>query len=377
VILYLAWPSVWALWSLVADSAGMKTRSREALQLLAALFLAVYVTNLGYGFEGTGKPLGDFTFRSATLTQENGFGDRVNRFSGTVLGAVPVPFPRNYVQGIDMQKRGFEQSIHMYLHGTWRIGGWWYYYLYGALYKIPLGGLYLFAISCLLLVATNRDGMLWKSLLVLGLPALMVFLLASSQTAINRHTRYILPCMPFLYIVSSGVFSKQVAEALKGFPCGGVFRALLTWFVVSSVWIYPHSTTYFNEFAGGPFNGPKLILGSSVDWGQDLLYLKQWTDANPQAQPLGVVYGLWRIHPRLAGIEKHPVPPGMDDERLQSDSRFGPQSGWYAVAIKRILDHHQTYRYFLDFEPTAYAGYSIYIYHLSEEDVRRYWKRKR
>jgi hypothetical protein len=39
----------------------------------------------------------------------------------------------------------------------------------------------------------------------------------------------------------------------------------------SLVTIYPHQLAYFNELAGGPRNGHKYLLGSSLDWGQDLL----------------------------------------------------------------------------------------------------------
>jgi hypothetical protein len=51
---------------------------------------------------------------------------------------------------------------------------------------------------------------------------------------------------------------------------------LLAWFITSSLWIYPHSLSYFNESIGGPLNGPEHLLGSNVDWGQDLRYLKLW-----------------------------------------------------------------------------------------------------
>jgi hypothetical protein len=50
----------------------------------------------------------------------------------------------------------------------------------------------------------------------------------------------------------------------------------LCWFVTSSLWIYPHSLSYFNESIGGPLNGPQHLLGSNVDWGQDLRYVR-WT----------------------------------------------------------------------------------------------------
>ncbi len=60
-----------------------------------------------------------------------------------------------------------------------------------------------------------------------------------------------------------------VVQALYGLVASGSF----CWFLASSLWIYPHSLSYFNESIGGPLNGPEHLLGSSVDWGQDLKYI--------------------------------------------------------------------------------------------------------
>lgn len=58
-----------------------------------------------------------------------------------------------------------------------------------------------------------------------------------------------------------------------------VFQALVAfsscWILGSSLWFYPHSLSYFNELVGGPANGPRHLLGSNVDWGQDLRYLAE------------------------------------------------------------------------------------------------------
>jgi hypothetical protein len=50
----------------------------------------------------------------------------------------------------------------------------------------------------------------------------------------------------------------------------------LCWFLASSLCAYPHNLSYFNETICGPLNGSKHLLGSNVDWGQDLLYFKSW-----------------------------------------------------------------------------------------------------
>lgn len=51
-------------------------------------------------------------------------------------------------------------------------------------------------------------------------------------------------------------------------------------FLASSLWLYPHSLSYFNESIGGPLNGAEHLLGSNVDWGQDVSYVHAWFRGN-------------------------------------------------------------------------------------------------
>lgn len=69
-----------------------------------------------------------------------------------------------------------------------------------------------------------------------------------------------------------------------------IVPGLLAWFVASSLWIYPHSLSYFNESVGGPLNGPNHLLGSNVDWGQDVRYLHCWLERHAPASQHNVRY---------------------------------------------------------------------------------------
>lgn len=40
--------------------------------------------------------------------------------------------------------------------------------------------------------------------------------------------------------------------------------------------IFPHQLAYFNELAGGPYEGWRHLLGSNLDWDQDYLQLRNW-----------------------------------------------------------------------------------------------------
>ncbi len=121
------------------------TWGRGACQMGVILLLGLYVLNLGYGFEGSFQRLGEYGFVSETLGGPKDEGQMAyapqgrNRFEGTWLAHLPVPLPKNYLMGIDLQRWDFERKMWSYLRGEWRLGGWWYYYLYALAIKVPLG----------------------------------------------------------------------------------------------------------------------------------------------------------------------------------------------------------------------------------------------
>ncbi|MEJ7591375.1 MAG: glycosyltransferase family 39 protein [Planctomycetaceae bacterium] len=131
---------------------------RDLLQLLVTFVAALYVVNALYGFDRSFTKLGEYEFVSSEFTKPSESarphesdlsGDRVNRFTGTWLGTIPIPLPKLYLQGIDLQRRDFEPGRmgRSYLMGEWKDGGWWYYYIIGLFVKEPLGGLILLAMS--------------------------------------------------------------------------------------------------------------------------------------------------------------------------------------------------------------------------------------
>lgn len=57
-------------------------------------------------------------------------------------------------------------------------------------------------------------------------------------------------------------------------PLFSVLTAVsFSWFFTSSMVNFPHSLSYANESIGGVRNLPEHLLGSNLDWGQDLRYI--------------------------------------------------------------------------------------------------------
>jgi hypothetical protein len=216
--------------------------ARELAMLAVRMAIAVYLINLGYGFEGSLTRLGDYRFVSKALGAEEGAEkprpDDGNRFADSWLARLPVPLPKNYVLGIDLQKRDFE-NYHSpsYLRGEFREKGWWYYYLYALAIKVPLGTWVLVGLAALAGVLRSRLAprddsgasadapsrltgdqasaqfsqtfrgakglqrrLRWRDEFVLLAPAVVILVFVSSQTGFSEHMRYVLPCFPFVFV---------------------------------------------------------------------------------------------------------------------------------------------------------------------------------
>jgi hypothetical protein len=187
----------------------------------------------------------------------------------------------------------------------------------------------------------------------------------------SHHVRYAIPVLPFVFVLTGGFVGGLQRDDWKAAACAA---ALLGWSAASSLWVYPHSLSYFNELAGGPWNGYAHLANSNVEWGQDMLYLKRWLDAHPEAAPLGLLDDFLFCGPDVLGIAHTGVPPGpVPGVRLTADqlNRLGPQPGWFAVSVNWIPSQGNRYKYFLRFKPVATAGYSIYVYRISPEEANR------
>jgi len=382
VTLWPLWCAIWAADRLRSDARKEPGDRPSGWQLVALLGVSLLVVNAGYGFRGTLRPLADYQFHSQTLSGEalveGTFGPGNNRFRGTAWGWLPVPLPVDYVRGIDLQKLDFETGFDAYLRGEWRIGGWWYWYLYALAVKVPTGTLALAALAVL--------GATWRSptrsdlveyLCLLGPPAI-VLALVSSQTGVNMFLRYVLPVLGFLAVALGACFSagRPRWQRLLG---GG----LVAWSTASSLAVYPHSISYFNEIVGGPNNGPWHLLESNVRWGQDLLYVADWLDAHDEVGRVGLLT-LANFNPELLGIDYFIPARGPISRNRRCDlpdAKLAPQSGWYVVDLNYVygmkrpaLDRDGEwassypgcdYTYFQSFEPVARIGYSTNIYHIT------------
>ena len=275
LVLYPLLPLLWAVnWR--DAGGGWRSLCGQGVKVGSVIVISILVVNAGYLFDATCRPLGDYRFQSRLFTgsdvpEQLGWDER-NRFIGTWLERVPVPLPADLLEGMDTQRCDFERGLPSYLGGEWAENGWWYYYLYALALKIPLGtwGLALLAIAVPFLPCRYTSS--FRDEVLLLAPGLALVVFVSSQSGFSVHSRYIIPALPFFLIWLSK--SVQILEMrCRDWRCqvfSFLFVVCFAWSAASSLWVYPHSLSYFNELVAGPDRGGKYLMDSNVDWGQDL-----------------------------------------------------------------------------------------------------------
>lgn len=320
-------------------------------QLGLMLFLALNVLNLGYLFDGTFTPLGDYGFYSRSLAEElRTPGEQLpaNRFADSWLGRIPVPLPADYVTGIDLQKLDFEHGKWSYLMGEVRHeDGWWYYYIVGLFLKVPLGVWGLFLVGLTQLIRHRQARCAGWQLLPLIVPALILFVLASLQTGMQRHVRYVFPMLPVLYLVG--------ANAADRFPRTSGLLVLLT--ALSSLAVYPHSLSYFNESIGGPAYGHRYLIDSNLDWGQEMHLVRKWIEEHPSARPIYVAW-IGDVALQDVGIDALPIPADPQ------------QPGWYVISRHKRLEPNSRVASFHQRPPVDTIGYTFDVYYIPDSSPR-------
>lgn len=336
---------------------------RRAAGIVLLTLVALFILNLGYSFEGSLTRLGDFEFTSSALRGDfPADGESGNRFVGTVFEDIPIPLPKNFLRGLDVQKHDFERKKYSYLFGVQRLGGWYHYYAVAWLAKSTIASIIAAFFASLSLLHSKREVAFeeWVMMLFAG----AYFILISSEIGFSKHYRYALPSCVAILFLSSRFFALS-AESFAKRAC---IYALLFASIAETAVNYPSVHSYMNLLAGGARSKEKWLLDSSADWGQDLLRLKAWTDRNAKCQPLYLAYFGGRLNPpEYIGIVSVPVP-----KRQRDGSAPQLQPGWYALSVNLVHglicsdSNGSDYTYFQRLQPTEFIGGTIYLYHITE-----------
>ena len=185
---------------------------------------------------------------------------------------------------------------------------------------------------------------------------------------LNLGLRHILPIyIPIFLLVSIGTIklARRLHKTVTRFWFNWMFILLLFWYGAATIWISPSFLAYFNELIGGPANADAYFSDSSIDWGQDLIRLKDYAVAN-NIKTLALDY--------FGGADpKYYFQDGSSPTIIMWHSSNEHYTGQYLAVSETFVENDlinttytssQGYAYLKNLKPIAKVGYSIYIYKL-------------
>lgn len=265
--------------------------------------------------------------------------------------------PHTYFTGLRTVLDHNNEGHTAFLLGQVSDKGWWYYFPVVFAVKSPLAVLLL---TCLALIAalwklsqlrrSPAAGYLWAALAA----APLAYFAVTLTSRINLGVRHLLPIYPFLYVLG-------MAAAFRLLPpkrFWALAALLLGLQLAETAAIYPNYLGFFNIAAGGPYAGPRYLLDSNVDWGQDLKKLKTYMDQHPG--PVCLDY-FGSVDPQYYGIHAEYLPKTWDkDERERLDC-----TGAISLTLQQDLYIRAgSYKWLRRLKPIGRIGSSIELYDL-------------
>ena len=311
-----------------------------ALAAHGVIIVAVIWAAYGFRYSASGPGQG-------TIEQVNPAWEEVIRDSGTVGGYVAYArerrlLPEAYLYGIaGVFKHAAERPA--FLNGRFSMKGWWYFFPYTFLVKTPLTFFLLLITAVLGIAAKGRQdaqdsGSSLQRVLIDGLyrttPLWMLFTLywlVSLMINLNIGHRHIMPTYPPLFVLAGGA-GWWVRRKARLPLLLTIILLVLT--AADSLGIRPHYLAYFNRIAGGPRNGYRHLVDSSLDWGQDLPGLGRWLERNNGEKEQVYLSYFGAGSPRVHGIESYRLPGFLDWEREIDLDGYG--KGIYCISATML-----------------------------------------
>jgi 4-amino-4-deoxy-L-arabinose transferase-like glycosyltransferase len=345
-------------------------RQRGRRWVLPAAWVALGMTtlvglNAVYGFRGTGRPLGSFTFDS----------DFLQRLRQELPASLPSPIPRTLLLGIDAQKRDSQPGYEAFLFGEVYQGSRWYYFPAALLCKLPISMLLLLAAAVASKLGSRgrpppatRAGE-WSIFFALAFFLLGVIVVGD----LNIGTRYLLPAFPLAFILVSRIWSVERRTAGKTRSFFPYLRdTLLVLLAAETLWVCPRFLTFVNFAVGGPSNGWRLLSNSDFDWGQGLIDLRHWMQEHRVSGITLTYFGF--VDPAAYGIHYTPIIERSNADYVAVSSyfldglktpivtRWDPATSrnertWIGLRYSKALQAKT---------PVAVVGHTIFIYSLDE-----------
>ena len=244
--------------------------------ILAAV-VTMLVINVGFLFNRTFTPFGEYTFHSSLFQSIQNNLPLLNRFP------VPVPYP--YLDGLDLIRHN-EQSGgtygNIYLLGRISpVKGFPGYFIIASILKLPIATQIILMLSLVIYFSRKESRINFiKDEMFLLIPVAFFTIYFNFFFNTQIGIRYFLPVMPFLYVFSGNLFTgwKSFSIVQKAASWG-----LVAYLCVSVFSYYPYYLSYFNEFVWNRTHAYKYLADSNIEWGQGRNEMREYLKQHPDA----------------------------------------------------------------------------------------------
>lgn len=270
----------------------------------------------------------------------------------TLATAVPIP-AWSYVKGFIVVVNHDYWGHLAYLNGQYSNFGWWWYFPFALLVKTPFATLLAFTLALVAIARAVQQAQLrLHPAYVIITGASLLYLLWSMTSNINLGIRHVLPAYLGV-LVTIGVFGAQVIARSRKI-LRWVLSAVGVLYVVSSMLAFPTYTTYFSELVGGSANGPRYLVDSNNDWGQDVKRLKNFMVA--KGIPFVCMSYFGQANLSYYGIDFRYLPT-VDDPHAPADVQCV-----VAISVTSLLSQDGAYWWLKPYVPDARIGDTLYVY---------------
>ncbi len=292
-------------------------RAGAGLALIGALAYGAIWAGYGFRFEASRDP--------GYVLEWEGLASEARVAPAIAFAREYRLLPEAYLFGFAYAKAESAGRL-AFLDGEQSVAGWYRYFPEAFFLKTPLAftalALWLLAAGWLKTRGRSFDG--WcVALTPLTVAAVAIL------SRFNIGHRHLTPLYPFLCVAiapAAAWLSERKARAVA-------VAVLVASCFVSFALATPRYLSYFNVVAGGPRGGSKHLVDSNIDWGQDLLRLRNWMSAQG-VQEVDLAY-FGTADPRAYGIRFRKVAMLFDFYPELPVVR--PESGHYLAASVTLL----------------------------------------
>lgn len=231
----------------------------------------------------------------------------------------------------------FARERGAFLAGNYSSTGWWWFFPFAFAVKSTIGELLAAALLGFQTIRWRRGLNASRLRVALAAPLAPLLVFAAVYAAfalaskLNIGQRHILPLYLVLFILAGSLVSATAPRVLR---LAGLAAILFS--TTESLSNLPHHLAFFNRLAGGPAQGWRLLVDSSLDWGQDVSALGSWV--REHRQPGEQVYAscFGTADPAYEGIDGPLLAPYYSLGKPRAWFELHP--GLYCVSATMLRD---------------------------------------